>query len=123
MAETDLPKPDEIRAAYREGEEAVVKLFMGLEAKYQELEARIKELEARLNKDSHNSSKPPTSDGLKKGRKHGLRHKSGKKSGGQEGHEGALARVGGGSEAHSRAWRDALSKMPGFIGGGGGRGV
>lgn len=88
MAETDLPKPDEVRAAYREGEEAVVKLFIGLEAKYQELEARIKELEGRLNKDSHNSSKPPTSDGLKKGRKHGLRHKSGKKSGGQEGHEG-----------------------------------
>ncbi len=81
MAKTDLPKPDEVRAAYREGEEAVVKLFIGLVA-------RIEELEARLNKDSHNSSKPPTSDGLKKGRKHGLRHKSGKKSGGQEGHEG-----------------------------------
>ena len=88
MPETHLPKPDEVRAAYREGEEAVVKLFIELEGKYQELEARIKELEARLNKDSHNSSKPPTSDGLKKGRKHGLRHKSGKKSGGQEGHEG-----------------------------------
>ncbi len=81
MSETQLPKSDEVRAAYREGEEAVVKLFMGLVA-------RIEELEARLNKDSHNSSKPPTSDGLKKGRKHGLRHKSGKKSGGQEGHEG-----------------------------------
>ena len=80
MAETDLPKPDEVRAAYGEGEEAVVKLFMGLEAMYQELEAR-------LNKDSHNSSKPPTSDGLKIGRKHGLRHKNGKKSGVQEGHE------------------------------------
>ena len=59
----------------------MVKLFMGLVAK-------IEELEAGLNKDSHNSSKPPTSDGLKKGRKHGLRHKSGKQSGGQAGHEG-----------------------------------
>ena len=88
MPETHLPRPDEVRAAYREGEEAVVKLFMGLEAMYQVQEARIRELEARLNKDSHNSSKPPTSDGLKKGRKHGLRHKSGKKSGGQAGHEG-----------------------------------
>ena len=88
MSEPQLPKPDEVRAAYYEGEEAVVKLFMGLVASYQGLEARIQELEARLNKDSHNSSKPPTSDGLKKGRKHGLRHKSGKKSGGQEGHEG-----------------------------------
>ena len=58
MAETDLPKPDEVRAAYGEGEEAVVKLFMGLEAMYQELEAKIKELEALLNIDSHNSRKP-----------------------------------------------------------------
>ncbi len=81
MTESHLPTADEVRAAYREGEEAVVILFMGLVA-------RIQELEARLNKDSHNSSKPPTSDGLKKPPKHGLRHKSGKKSGGQEGHEG-----------------------------------
>ena len=88
MSERQLPKPEEVRAAYHEGEEAVVKLFMGLVAAYHGLEARVQELEARLNKDSHNSSKPPTSDGLKKGRKHGLRHKSGKKSGGQEGHEG-----------------------------------
>jgi transposase len=81
MPETQLPRTDEVRAAYREGEEAVVKLFMGLVI-------RLEELEARMNKDSHNSSKPPTSDGLKKGCKHGLRHKSGKKSGGQAGHEG-----------------------------------
>jgi cell division protein FtsB len=30
------------------------------------LSTRIKELTDRLNKDSHNSSKPPSSDGLKK---------------------------------------------------------
>ena len=88
MTEAHLPTPDEVRAAYREGEEAVVRLFMELVAMYQMQEARIQALEARLNKDSHNSSKPPTSDGLKKPRKHGLRHKSGKKSGGQDGHEG-----------------------------------
>ena len=88
MTETRLPMPDEVRAAYREGEEAVVRLVMGMVALYQVQEARIQELEARLNKDSHNSSKPPTSDGLKKPPKHGLRHKSGKKSGGQAGHEG-----------------------------------
>ena len=69
--ESHLPNSDEVRAAYREGEEAVVLLFIGLVAK-------IQGLEARLNKDNHNSSKPPTSDGLKKPRKHGLRHKSGK---------------------------------------------
>jgi transposase len=88
MPESDLDLPDEMQDAYREGEEAVAKLFKRLMALIQEQAVRIQELEARLNKDSHNSSKPPTSDGLKKGRKHGLRHKSGKKSGGQEGHEG-----------------------------------
>jgi len=88
MREFHLPTQDEIRAAYREGEEAVVVLFEKLEAKSRAMEARIQALEDRLNKDSHNSSQPPMSDGLKKVRKHGLRHKSGKKSGGQVGHIG-----------------------------------
>ena|SRR5258708_27344753 len=48
---------------------------------------RIEELERRLGKDSHNSSKPPSSDGL--GRKPGKhRKKSEKPSGGQPGHQG-----------------------------------
>src|SRR5258706_14929949 len=51
------------------------------------LVARVKELEARLAKDSHNSGKPPSSDGL--GRKtKSLRRRSGKQPGGQLGHRG-----------------------------------
>jgi transposase len=87
MTPNQLPTRDEIRAIYPQGEEAVVKLVETLIATIQRLEARIETLEDQLAKDSHNSSKPPSSDGLKKKPK-SLRHKSGKKSGGQEGHPG-----------------------------------
>jgi transposase len=55
--------------------------------KIQALESRIKELENRLNINSNNSSKPPSSDGLKK-KIANNRKPSDKKTGGQEGHEG-----------------------------------
>ena len=54
-----------------------------------QLEARIQELEQRLKKNSSNSSKPPSSDGLSKPpRTTSLRENGKHKSGGQKGHKG-----------------------------------
>ena len=81
-----LPSEDEIRSAYKQGEEAVIALFY---TTFQAFAQRLQLLEDRLAKTSRTSSQPPSSDGLKKKpTKRGLRKPSGKKSGGQPGHEG-----------------------------------
>lgn len=81
-----LPSEEEISAVYDQGKEAVVALFY---ATFRKLVERMQVLEDQLAKNSHNSSKPPSSDGMKKKpTKRGLRKPSGKKSGGQPGHEG-----------------------------------
>jgi transposase len=53
------------------------------------LQCKVEELEGKLSKNSSNSSKPPSSDGLKKPPKtNSQRGKSGKKPGGQKGRKG-----------------------------------
>src|SRR5579862_8832870 len=62
-----------------------------LRAQVEQLLGRVGELEARLataTKDSHNSSKPPSSDPLGRKRPRSQRRRSGKKPGGQLGHAG-----------------------------------
>jgi transposase len=60
----------------------------GLQTENEKLNARITELEAKINKNSNNSSKPPSTDGYKKPKVTNSRTKSNKKTGGQPGHVG-----------------------------------
>lgn len=57
--------------------------------KIAELEELVKELNEKLHKNSNNSSKPPSTDGLEKPKPKSLREPSGKKPGGQAGHKGS----------------------------------
>jgi transposase len=91
-----MPEYEEIHAAFEKGEAAVVELFNEVGKQIEELAAQLekqgealKELQARLNKNSHNSSKPPSSDGYGKANRTESLRKSGEKpNGGQLGHEG-----------------------------------
>lgn len=71
----------EDRIAHLEQENAT------LRAELAAVYARLKRLEQRLAKDSHNSSQPPSRDGVARQRR-GQHKASGKKSGGQVGHAG-----------------------------------
>ena len=74
--------PEE-EAALRAENAALREQVQALLAEVQELEERL----ATALKDSHNSSKPPSSDGLRRKPK-SLREKSGKQRGAQPGHPG-----------------------------------
>jgi len=88
---------EQILNAYRAGPEAVISLFEYLQETLltiiEEHEARIEELEAKLNRDSHNSNKPPSTDEPKRRFSPKNRERSEKKPGGQEGHEGTTLRM------------------------------
>ena len=83
----DIPTNDEIRELYLQGVDAVIKYILNLVQ-------IIQTHQDMLNKNSANSSKPPSSDGFKNLRTKSLRSKSNKSNGGQLGHKGkTLERV------------------------------
>lgn len=88
-----LPTTDDVRLLLRQGDEAVVAAFAQLVEGVRVLESRIQVLEDQLAKHSGNSSKPPSSDGLKKAKPRSLRPSSGKKAGAQAGHPGHTLRA------------------------------
>lgn len=84
---------EQISDIYQLGPEAVAdlieKLFAAFNAEIAQLKERVQTLEDQLAQDSHNSHKPPSSDGPKpRIRTKSLRKSTGKKVGGQIGHKG-----------------------------------
>jgi transposase len=95
VAAVDRPTRDEILASYHAGPEAVVALVEALLDRIAALGARVQALEDRLALDSHNSSKPPSSDLGRPPRPQprSLRQAQGRLPGGQPGHPGATLRL------------------------------
>jgi len=89
MTPIQFPTEEDVRNAYHQGEEAVVALFREMIQNMIILAERVQVLEDRLAKNSSNSGKPPSSDGLSKPAPKSLRKRHRKrKSGGQPGHKG-----------------------------------
>lgn len=86
MEPVRLPSDEEIRAAYQKGEEAIITLFHQTVG---HLASRVQALEDQVSKNSRNSGKPPSSDGLSRPAPKSLRKRHGRKTGGQPGHEGS----------------------------------
>ena len=68
--------------------EATVDIILALQEQGQILTKRVAQLEQQISKNSQNSSKPPSSDGINKPQPKSLRKRSGKKRGGQKDHKG-----------------------------------
>jgi transposase len=99
--------------------EVLLTRLQQLETLVQEQAATIQTLQDHLAKNSGNSSKPPSSDGLKKPRTRSLRQKTGRKAGGQKGHQGQTLQLRDDPdhiEAHRLDWcphcQTDLSSLP-----------
>lgn len=73
--------------------ETLISIIVTLQQAVAEQAAVIRSLRDQLAKNSRNSGRPPSSDGLKKPRTRSLRKKSGRRSGGQKGHEGHTLKI------------------------------
>ena len=97
----------EAESIYDAGKETVVRVLLDMDRRIHALERQVQDLTARLDaseqrvrqleeqvaKDSHNSHKPPSSDGLAKPKPKSLRPPSQRPTGGQPGHPGHTLRM------------------------------
>ena len=88
--------PDLSQLSHAQKDELIMALFAQVQALLLNqalLHQRIEQLEARLSLNSANSSKPPSSDGLRKPAPKALRIAGQRPSGGQKGHAGSTLRT------------------------------
>lgn len=84
-------RPDLTTLSEPEKDALIIALYgaiEGLRLEIAQLQKEVAALKGQLGKNSQNSSKPPSSDGLTKPAPKSLRKPSGKQSGGQPGHKG-----------------------------------
>ena len=87
--------PDLTQLSHSQKDDLIRVLWSMLQAQAKQiaaLQSQVVELQSRLNKNSRNSSKPPSSDGLNKPVPKSLRVAGEKPSGGQKGHAGNTLR-------------------------------
>jgi len=96
---------------YEQGPEAIAHAVELLLKQNEQLTQRVKDLEERLNKNSRNSDKPPSSDGLKKRTKKPKpkRDKKKRNPGGQAGHQGTTLKM---SDEVDAVVRHEISQCP-----------
>ena len=78
---------EQFQTIHDQGPDAVFLVLTTMQQQMDALQAEVAALRERLDKDSHNSHKPPSSDGLSK-KPVSLRPQTGRKPGGQRGHQG-----------------------------------
>jgi transposase len=112
---------EEAEAIYDAGKETVVRVLLEMDRRIPALECQVRDMTARLDaserrvrqleeqaaKDSHNSHKPPSSDGLAKPKPKSLRPPSQRPTGGQPGHPGHTLRM---VEKPDRTVRHAVAR-------------